>query len=425
MVLFVAGDIGGTNSRLQLWEVSGLPAGPTQPQQPYKRTKRHSIVRTFIQQQQNKLKEARGGGGGAAMVHQSGVDKPLVVSNTLHETLLGEETYPSPKYETLAEIIQLFLNKHKHSKENVYCMCLAVAGPVSSNRATITNLPWVIDGSELSLAFRMECVSLINDFAGIGYGLLALEPGDLELVQNPVTGPNVPQPEPNPVKAVIGAGTGLGECFLTHNGVNYDVHAAEGGHADFAPRNEVEYKLMEYIKKAAAVDRVSVERVTSGLGIPRIYEFISLSKPGLASKDIEAQIKSKPAEVGRVISEAAHRGACPICVEAMDVFMQTYGAETGNLALKTLPLGGIYIAGGIAAKNMAALRKNNQFIDSFLAKGRMRTILERMPIYLIKHPQVGLLGAKVVCRRIIAQPAGQQMPKMAHTAGQTKIRSNL
>jgi len=157
---------------------------------------------------------------------------------------------------------------------------------------------------------------------------------------------------------------------------------------------------------ARNIDRASVERVVSGLGLPKIYEYLSLQRPGAANAAAAALIQrgtagDKSVDVGRVIAEHAANGKCPICVQTLDVFMQAYGAEAGNLALKTLPFGGIYIAGGIAAKNMKALHKEHQFVNNYLHKGRMRQVLQRIPIYLIKDQNVGLLGSKVICRRMI------------------------
>lgn len=374
MVLFVAGDIGGTNSRLQL-----LRAGP-------------------------KAKDYQRGGG---------------------EVVVAEETYGSQGYKSLEAVIETFLKKYLPAGEQVYCMCLAVAGPVSNNTAAITNVAWKIDGNALARHFRMEHVVLINDFVGIGYGLLALENSDLEVLHRP---PPTPTPaaasSPNSyasassssaphhastrsVKAVIGAGTGLGECFLTYNGSQYDVWGSEGGHADFAPRNAKEFEIMQHILKTTKqgdgtpLDRVSAERVTSGLGLPKIFEYLSAQSPNQANPEAVRRIASGKEDTGKIIAEFSKSGKCPICVATMDTFVACYGAEAGNLSIKTLPFGGLYIAGGIAGKNMDAMRKNEQFVKNFLDKGRMRTVLAQVPIYLITHPQVGLLGSKVMCRRMV------------------------
>ena len=244
---------------------------------------------------------------------------------------------------------------------------------------------------------------------------------------------------------MIGAGTGLGECYLTHNGSVYNVIACEGGHADFAPRSPLEFDIAQHILRTTPsqpgskelIDRVSIERVCSGLGIPKIYEYLVSKRGSEANKTVLAAARVEKADVGRIVAEAAKAGTCPLCIEAMDIFTSAYGAEAGNLALKFMPFGGLYIAGGIAGKNMQIIRKNNQFVrarqftpqayrkrcapfahcclacgvcacfcvvlqvNNFLAKGRMRDVLRRMPIYLINFEGVGMLGSKVICRRTI------------------------
>jgi len=372
MVLFLAGDIGGTNSRLQLLQSASAKI---------------------------QGKEWEKGKG---------------------EVVVAEETYPSQQYPTLEAVIDVFLKKYLPAGEQVYCMCLAVAGPVTDNVSAITNLTWKIDGAALTRQFRLEGKAiLINDFVGIGYGLLALEKTDLEVVYQPPKGIELPSNAgTTAVKAVIGAGTGLGECFLTHNGSCYDVWGSEGGHADFAPRNQTEFEIFQHIMSTtkhhdgSALERCSIERVTSGLGLPKIYSYLSQKYPEQANKEAADKIKGAK-DVGMVISEYARNGKCPLCVRTFDIFTQSYGAEAGNLSIKTLPFGGLYIAGGIAAKNMSAMRKGNQFVENFLDKGRMRGVLQKVPIYLITHPQVGLLGSKVMCRRMI------------HEASQPAIRSKL
>jgi len=329
-----------------------------------------------------------------------------------NEVSLGEQVFMCKNHSSLAEIITLFLSKYNTSKEPLYCMCLAVAGPVNNNTAKITNLPWLIDGAALADSFKAHKVVLLNDFVGIGYGLLALSSKDLQVVH-----PGCGKVNPTGVKAVIGAGTGLGECFLTHNGRDYDVWPAEGGHADFAPRNRTEFEILEHILHAEnakpnqthPVDRVSVERVTSGSGLPNIYHCLARKHPDQVNPDIAKLIADKGILAGSVIAENAQTGKCLVCVKTMDVFCSTYGAEAGNLCLKTLPTGGLYIAGGIAMKVMDIMKKNNQFVSAYLAKGRMSQVLNQFPIYLITHPNVGLLGSQVTCRRILHQADSTQL----------------
>jgi glucokinase len=217
---------------------------------------------------------------------------------------------------------------------------------------------------------------LINDFVGIGYGLLALEKHDLEVVYEPPA--RLARPSnatTTAVKAVIGAGTGLGECFLTHNGSNYDVWGSEGGHADFAPRNVTEWEIFQHIMSTTKhhdgrpLERCSIERVTSGTGLPHIYSYLSKKFPQDADAEAARRIADAKEQVGSVISEYARSGRCRLCVRTLDIFTQAYGAEAGNLSIKTLPFGGLYIAGGIAAKNMEVMRKNKQFVENFLDKG--------------------------------------------------------
>lgn len=256
-------------------------------------------------------------------------------------------------------------------------------------------------GAELSSALNIPHVRIINDFEGNGYGLLLSQGAD-EVYRLPGSGAAPLKDRPI---AVIGAGTGLGECYLTHNGRDYVVYPCEGGHADFAPRNQTEFELMEFIKDDLRTNhkitdpRVSVERVVSGLGLPMIYKFFA-KKQGNANAKVEAQVNAG-GDVGVIISTAARKGECPVAVASMDLFMQCYGAEAGNLSLKTLCYGGLYIAGGIAVRNTEILEKNNQFMQAMLAKGRLGKELERIPVYLLKSDKVGLLGAKAVCERML------------------------
>jgi len=225
----------------------------------------------------------------------------------------------------------------------------------------------------------------------VGYGLLALKPTDVIVLNDvPVT--------PSAVKACIGAGTGLGECFLTFNGKQYDAWPAEGGHVDFAPRDELEFALLKHIREAERVERVSVERVVSGKGIPGVYDFFKKLYPDELNADVEQKLLREEQKAD-VISKAAEAGTCSLSRRALDMFVGCYGAEAGNLALKTLPFGGLYIAGGIAPKIMWAMRRNHQFWNNFIAKGRMGSLLEKIPVYVVVHKDVGLLGAKVLCQR--------------------------
>lgn len=342
-MLFISGDIGGTNCRLQL-----IRCKPS-----------------------NNLE------------------------NPLDETVISEEVFQSQKYSSIITIIRNFLEANKTQGSDVLACCLAVAGPVRGNKCQLTNVNWLVDGEEIQRTLHIGRVSVINDFVAVGYGLLALDRKDVHVI-------NDIAPQPGAPKACLGAGTGLGECFLTHNGHEYDVWPSEGGHTDFAPRDEIEFKVMEHIRMTDRVPRVSVERVVSGLGLPRIYETFAAEFPHEVIPEVSLQLATNE-DKGRVIAEFAKSGKCQLCVRALDLFVRAYGAEAGNLALKTLPLGGLYIAGGIAPKVMFAIEKNYQFWNSLINKGRMQTLLERVPVYIVLNPSVGLLGSRVVCRRMIRE----------------------
>ena len=195
----------------------------------------------------------------------------------------------------------------------------------------------------------------------------------------------------------MGAGTGLGECFLTplENG-NYRVFSSEGSHGDFAPRNELEFELLTYIKNNDNLPRVSIERVVSGMGITTIYQFLRYKYPEKESAKFQeiyqAWESKKNVDLSAEVSKAALENKDALCQQTMEMFISAYGAEAGNLSLKLLPYGGLYIAGGIAAK-ILPLIKNGSFMESFKAKGRMNTLLSQIPIYIVLNPKVGLIGA--------------------------------
>ena len=188
--------------------------------------------------------------------------------------------------------------------------------------------------------------------------------------------------------------------------------SSEGGHADFAPRDEIEFKLHQFFKQQERVPRVSVERLVSGMGIPRIYEFYASQHPEEIHSEVSQRIRTE--DPGGVIAEYAQSGNCDLCRQTIDTFVSCYGAEAGNLALKTLPFGGLYIAGGIAPKLLWAIQKDHNFWHNFVSKGRMRGLLEKVPTFVVVHKQVGLLGAKVVCRRLLREEGFSLKGELSH-----------
>ena len=294
---------------------------------------------------------------------------------------LVERSLPSGEYPSLEALIHKFLSQTDHSVQSA---ALGVAGPVVQGQATITNLPWVIEEESLEEEFDLSPVRLLNDLVAVANAVPFLEADDVHVL-------NEGQPVQGGAIAVIAPGTGLGEAFLTWDGARYQAHPSEGGHVDFGPTDELESGLLEYMR--GRFDHISYERVCSGLGIPNIYDY--LKERGVAGEpDWLAQRLSRVDDRTPVIAQAAMDAerTCKLCVATMDMFLRILGAETGNLALKVLATGGIFLGGGIPPRILSALEKPI-FLESFLDKGRFSDLLSRMPIKVILNPKAALLGA--------------------------------
>jgi len=239
-------------------------------------------------------------------------------------------------------------------------------------------------------------VTIINDFVAVGYAITELPPSAIEVLQEC-------KPIATAPIGVIGAGTGLGVGFLTHNGSDYVAWPTEGGHASFAPNTELEWQLAQYNKTKLKLEQVSIERVVSGTGIPFIYEFLCERHPNLENKKVTSAIFAKDKgdraiEIGKFAKEKEQ-----LCNRALEIFVDCYGSEAGNLIVKTLCYGGLYIAGGIAPDILWILKDNNRFLKAMSNKGRMSDVCKRTPVYLIKNTLAGLEGSKVLARRLIHQ----------------------
>jgi glucokinase len=309
---------------------------------------------------------------------------------------LHEATYQSAKYPDLVPIVRTFLQSaaavlpQPPAPTNA---CFGIAGPVVNNSSNVTNLGWMLTGDRLARELNLEKVALINDFAAVGYGVLGLNPEDLCCLQ-------AGDLEQHGPIAIIGAGTGLGQGYLIHNGQDYCVFGSEGGHGDFAPRSLLEFELSRYLMEKHNIDRLSVERVVSGQGVVSIYQFLRDRQVADESAEIAQVVRTWESELGHAktvdpaaaIATAALTKRDPLSEQTLQLFIAAYGAEAGNLALKLLPYGGLYIAGGIAAK-LLPLMEDGTFLGAFQHKGRMRPLLERMPVNIVLNPQVGLIGA--------------------------------
>jgi glucokinase len=304
----------------------------------------------------------------------------------------------SRDYSKLGDIIDAFLKKiqRKVSKSST---CFGIAGPCEGGVCKTRNLPWTIDSREISDRFGFKRVSLINDFEAVIYGIPRLGKKELDVLNQGVR-------DPKGTIAVLGAGTGLGEGFAVYDDPSkrYRVFASEGGHADFAPNNEDEIGLLRYLLNDYG--HVSYERILSGSGLFNIYRYlISLGRYEIDQK-IQAEI-DRSDDPAAVISGAGIKGESEICTRALDLFVSVYGAEAGNLALKILPTGGLYLAGGIAAKITSRL-KEGDFLASYLNKGRSEDLLKLFPVELVLNPDVGLIGAAARARDEAPLSASQQ-----------------
>jgi glucokinase len=291
---------------------------------------------------------------------------------------LVEGTFRSREHASLDELAAVFLHKHQLRPAIV---CFGVAGPVQHGRAHATNLAWQIDAARLAAQLKVEQALVINDLEANAYGIALLDEGELAVLQ---TG----SPEAEGNAGVISAGTGLGEAGMFWDGERHRPFACEGGHADFAPRNALEGELLAFLLEEFG--HASWERVLSGPGLHNVYRFLVRVRPGQASPEIAAQIAQ--GDAAATISRAADVGACPVCVEALGLFVSLYGAEAGNLALKLMATGGVYLGGGIAPKNLPAFRRGD-FLTAFVAKGRMKAMLEEIPVRVILSEKTALLGA--------------------------------
>jgi len=295
-----------------------------------------------------------------------------------HLHLVSERTFPSREHSELGEIVVQFLHE---SGAHPDAACFGIAGPVRNGRVETSNLPWVIEQSRLANQIHLPATLLINDLEASAWGIGALAAADL-VPLNRVSGPTVGN------QAVIAPGTGLGEAGLFWDGSRHHVFACEGGHTDFGPQGDLQIELLRLLK--ARFGHVSYERILSGPGLVNVYEFLRDSGCDQESDEFAAILKNS--DPAAAISRAALDGTHPLAEKALDLWISVYGAEAGNLALKTMATGGLFLAGGISPKILAKLT-GPTFMQSFLEKGRLRSLLEVMPVQVVTNEKAGLLGA--------------------------------
>ncbi len=285
---------------------------------------------------------------------------------------------PSASHGSLREIIQAFASAH--GADDVRAVCIGLPGPVRGRRAQLTNLPWVVDADQLERDLGLPSITLLNDLEANAHGLSTLADADFSVLREG-------SPERGGNAGLVSAGTGLGEAGMHFMRGKLYPFPTEGGHADFAPSNELEWNLLQYLQRTH--EHVSWERVVSGPGLATVYEFL-LERAGASAPQWwqEAQSNKEPAESIAISADDGDEHANA----AVDLFLGLYGAEAGNFALKIFATGGIYLGGGIAPK-LAKRMKGSAFLDRFDGKGRMRSLVEQIPIKVVLNESAALQGA--------------------------------
>jgi glucokinase len=291
--------------------------------------------------------------------------------------LISERVFPSREYRELGEIVAKFLEDSAARPE---VACFGIAGPVHNGRVETSNLPWIIEQSLLAKQIQLPATLLINDLEANAWGIGELSPPDLIPLNR------VAPSQGN--QAVIAPGTGLGEAGLFWDGSQHQVFACEGGHADFAPQGDLQIELLRFL--ANRYEHVSYERVLSGPGLVNVYEFLREQDLGEEPAGFAAQLAEE--DPAAAISRAALTGANPLAEQALDLWISVYGAEAGNLALKAMATGGIFLGGGISPKILPKLT-GPLFMRAFLDKGRLRPLLESIQVQIITNDKTALLGA--------------------------------
>jgi glucokinase len=293
-----------------------------------------------------------------------------------HLSRVAHKRYASKDHAGLHEMAEDFL---KETGGKVTASSFGIAGPVVNNEVHATNLPWVVKGAEVARYLQLSRVRLLNDLEATAYGISVLAPNELETIY-------VGAPAPQANRVVIAAGTGLGEGILFWDGKQHVPMATEGGHADFAPNTARQADLWKFLRQRD--EFVSSESILSGGGFPRVHEFLNpaVRHPGFDNGSVD------PAPE---ITEKGLTGECPVCVATLDFWVEIYGSEAGNLALRAVARGGIYIAGGIAVKILPKLR-DGRFAAAVKHKERLGSFLAQIPIHVVLNEECPLLGAAYV-----------------------------
>jgi len=311
-----------------------------------------------------------------------------------HFNLVSGSVFPSRDYRGLDEIVAQFVSSAKLRPDMA---CFGIAGPVRNGRVEASNLPWIVDQASLRKELHLEAVDLLNDLEAIACAVPGLRPEDVETLSagSPVEQANM---------AVFAPGTGLGEAFLTWEGGEYRAHSSEGGHADFGPTDEIQIRLLQFMRRQ--FEHVSYEHVCSGVGIPHVYDFFRDSEKTEERPEITERIAMAGDRAKAIIQAALDPAAASLrCIATVETVVSIMGSEAGNLALKVLAMGGVYLAGGIAV-HLEPVLKSPRFLQAFRRKGRFAELMSRIPVHLMTG-KVGLAGAAAygLKRALVAKTA--------------------
>ncbi len=307
-----------------------------------------------------------------------------------------DQKFPAQEYDGLEAIVHKFLSQCPEG--DISAACIGVPGPVRQGHLKLTNLPWTLDSEKLSSALKIPHLFLINDLEANGYGVAELKPdqiftlntGDRGAVGN---------------RALVSAGTGLGEGVMIWDGHRHVPMASEGGHCDFAARTPLEIELLQYLMDRLD-GRISFERVVSGMGIQNIYKFLRDEKKMPESAELKERLENE--DPNAVIGELGDSGKDELCARTLEMFVSAYGAEAGNMALKVLAVGGMYIGGGIAPKILKTLR-SGAFMEAYKDKGRLSELLVKTPVRVILESRCALMGAAAYAEERAAGLSGQSV----------------
>ncbi|HEX3941086.1 MAG TPA: glucokinase [Acidobacteriaceae bacterium] len=326
------------------------------------------------------------------------VDLALYEFSSGRLVLQREQRYKAHLFAGLGDIVEQFLSANGVTisrRAEVFAACFGVPGPVRKGKLKLTNLPWEIDGAQLAVDLKLDRIYLINDLEANAYGISELAPDQIYTLSQGLAG-SIGN------RGLISAGTGLGEALLIWNGHMHLPIASEGGHADFAPRSDDEIELWRYLRTAVG-GRVSYERVISGPGLTSLYTFCRDVKKMEEPAWLKERMRTE--DPNAVIGEAGEAGKSELCSTALEMFLSAYGAEAGNLALRVLALGGIYVGGGIAPKLLAKM-KEGAFMRAFADKGRLSELLHQTPVRIILESRAALMGAAAYAETRAAESSG-------------------